>query len=261
MANETGSCHICGREGKLSFEHIPPRSMGNNHGVRSYRGVDIIKKAGGFDASVRDGVRYAKMRRGAGFSTLCAKCNSYLGANYVREFTGCVKELGASFIRNPPGGDARAIHLEGGKINILAFFKHVISNFCATTPCGSMADCRDFLLDRESNDFPGRYRLYMYAVPDPESMMITTGWMVPITKRGAYTLAHVAMFPAGFTLLDTALSDLIPPYLGCEITAMANQKWGERPDFILDLPLMSLERMLPVPLDGGADEGDASPCA
>lgn len=46
MANETGRCHICGREGKLSFEHIPPRSMGNDHSVRSYRGVDIIKKAG-----------------------------------------------------------------------------------------------------------------------------------------------------------------------------------------------------------------------
>lgn len=261
MASQMGRCHICGREGKLSFEHIPPKSLGNDHGIRSYRGVDIIKNAGSFDASARKGVRYKKLRRGAGFNTLCAECNSYLGANYVREFTGCVRELAASFIQDPPGSDARSIHLEGGKVNVLAFFKHVISNFCATTPCETMEDCRDFLLDKESNDFPGRYRLYMHAVPDPESVMITTGWMVLITKQGIYKLAHVAAFPVGFTLLDVEASDFIPPYLGCEITLMASQKWGDRPNFTLDLPLMGLEHMLPIPIGSEADNESDPPCA
>lgn len=48
MAEKPRRCHVCGREGALSFEHIPPKSMGNNHGVRAYRGVDIIERAGGF---------------------------------------------------------------------------------------------------------------------------------------------------------------------------------------------------------------------
>lgn len=259
MANETGRCHICGREGKLSFEHIPPRSMGNDHAVRSYKSVDIIENARRFDSSATDGVRYAKMRRGAGVSTLCAECNSYLGANYVREFVGCTRELGALFAREPIESGAKAIHLEFGKVNVLAFIKHVISNFCATTPYGTMTDCRDFLLHRESNDFPGRYRLYMYAVPDPESVMIITGWMTYRTTKGAYTLAHVAGFPVGFTLLDVAASDFIPPYLGCEITSMVDQGWGERPSFILDLPFMSLDSMLPIPM--GNVEGKGSVCA
>lgn len=255
MANETGRCHICGKDRRLSFEHIPPRSMGNDHSIKSYRGVDIIEKTGGFDTSTKEGVRYAKMRRGAGFRTLCKECNSYLGANYVREFAGCIKELKARFIQDPPSSNAKSIHLEGGRINVLAFFKHVISNFCATTPCGSMADCRTFLLDKESNDFPDRYRLYMYAIPDPNSLMITTGWMTLFSMKGVYTLAHIAMFPVGFTLLNTAASSLIPPCLGYEITAMADQKWGVRPNLILDLPLMHLKCMLPIPV--GDKPGEA----
>lgn len=248
MKEEPRRCHVCGSEGQLSFEHIPPKSMGNNHGVRSYRGVDIIEKARAFDASNLEGVRFAKMNRGSGVSTLCRDCNSYFGTHYVKVYTSCIRELGAHFLQQLPEEGSRSVHLEGGNVNLLAFFKHIISNFCATTPCGTMMDCKEFLLDRKSNDFPGRYRLYMFAVPDPDSMMVQTGWMSLLTKRGIYTLAHVALFPVGFTLVDEDASDFIPPFLGCDITSMASQQWGDEPGFALDLPLMSLEKLYPIPV-------------
>ena len=251
MPEKSDRCHVCGREGPLSFEHIPPRSMGNNQGARSYRGVDIIKRAGVFGASAKDGVRFTKMRRGIGVQALCGSCNSYFGTHYVREYTGCMRELGAHFVQHPPADDAPSIHLSGGNVNVLAFFKHVVSNFCSTTPYGTMLDCREFLLDKESNDFPSRYRLYMFAVPDSDSVMITTGWMVLYyANGGSVTLAHVATFPVGFTLVDVDASDFIPPYLGCDITPMASRKWGDCPEFALDLPLMTLDKMLPVPRAG-----------
>lgn len=253
MSEESDYCHVCGREGPLSFEHIPPRSMGNSHGIRSYKAVEIIKRAGAFDASAKDGVRFSKMRRGSGVQTLCSSCNSYFGTHYVREFTGCIMELAAYFVQQPPTGGA--IHLGGGNVNVLAFFKHVVSNFCATTPFGTMLDCKEFLLNKESNDFPSRYRLYMFAVPDPDSDMITTGWMVYLTKRGIVKLAHIATFPVGFTLVDTDASAFIPPYLGCDITGMASQKWGDRPEFAVELPLMTLDKLLPVPR-AGIEDGD-----
>lgn len=265
MAEEPRRCHVCGSEGKLSFEHIPPKSMGNNHGVRSYRGVDIIKKAGAFDASSLEGVRFSKMNRGSGVSTLCRDCNSYFGTHYVRIYSRCIGELGAHFLQQPPIEGSRSVHLEGGDVNLLAFFKHVVSNFCATTPYGTMLDCKEFLLDRESNDFPSRYRLYMFAVPNPDSMMVQTGWMTLFTKRGAYTLAHVALYPVGFTLVDEDASDFTPPFLGCDITGMASQGWGDKPDFALDLPLMSLDKLYPMPVKVSEDktesESEGSPCA
>ena len=254
MTEKLQRCHVCGSEGQLSFEHIPPKSMGNNHGVRNFRGIDIIKKAGAFDASSLDGVRFTKMNRGSGVSTLCRNCNSYFGTHYVKVYADCIKELGARFLQQPPTDGSRSVHLKGGNVNLLAFFKHVISNFCATTPFGTMLDCREFLLNKESSDFPSRYRLYMFAVPDPDSVMITTGWMVLYYEHGgSVTLAHVATFPVGFTLVDVGASDFIPSRLGCDITSMAARKWGERPEFSLELPFMTLNKMLPVPKAGKGD--------
>lgn len=249
MPEKSQHCHVCGSEGPLSFEHIPPKSMGNNHGVRNFRGIDIIKKAGAFDASSLDGVRFTKMNRGSGVSTLCRNCNSYFGTHYVKVYADCIKELGARFLQQPPTDGSRSVHLEGGNVNLLAFFKHAISNFCATTPFGTMLDCKEFLLDRESSDFPSRYRLYMFAVPDPDSLMVQTGWMTLFTRQGAYTLAHVALYPVGFTLVDEDASDFIPPFLGCNITDMASLRWGDKPDFVLDLPLMSLDKLYPIPVE------------
>lgn len=256
MSEEPQCCHVCGNEGQLSFEHIPPKSMGNNHGVRSYRGVDIIEKAKAFDASSLDGVRFAKKNRGSGVNTLCRDCNSYFGTHYVKEYTGLIRELGASFLQQLPEEDVKVRYIQCSEVNLLAFFKHVISNFCATTPYGTMLDCKEFLLDRKSNDFPSRYRLYMFAVPDPDSMMVQTGWMTLFTRQGAYRLAHVALYPAGFTLLDEDASDFIPPFLGCDITGMASQRWGDRPDFVLELPLMSLDRLYPLPVKAKEEEAE-----
>ena len=67
---------------------------------------------------------------------------------------------------NPPAEGEGGIRLDGGGVNVLALFKHVIGNFSATTAEGGMADCRRFLLDRENLDFPGKYRLFMFAVPE-----------------------------------------------------------------------------------------------
>lgn len=38
-------CRICGKEGPLSFEHIPPQSVGNDHTVKLYSGVDAVKSS------------------------------------------------------------------------------------------------------------------------------------------------------------------------------------------------------------------------
>ncbi len=37
-----GKCHICGTEGKLTFEHIPPRSAFNDHPAVLYRVFNLL---------------------------------------------------------------------------------------------------------------------------------------------------------------------------------------------------------------------------
>lgn len=101
---------------------------------------------------------------------------------------------------NPPAEGEGGIYLDGKGINILALFKHVIGNFSATTAEGSIADCREFLLDKENRDFPNRYRLFMFAVPKQEVGMLATGWAALLLNSEEavyYTVAAVAAFPVG----------------------------------------------------------------
>lgn len=247
-----GICHVCGKEGPLSYEHIPPYSLGNNHASERYGVSDIVSKTKRFDVSDLSDFHYKELQqRGSGFQTICSDCNSYFGRNYVREYVGCTRELGHMLIENRPKEEESGIHLEGHNVNLLAFFKHVISNFCTTTPAGTMSGCKEFLLNRESNAFPSHYKLFAFAVPSPSSNLLTTGWTTLFFKSSpitACTVAVVATFPIGFYLVDTAESSCILDNPGCDITSLSKCTWGDQPGFTVELPYMSLDKAWPTPI-------------
>lgn len=248
-----GVCHVCGKEGPLSYEHIPPRSLGNDHAIEQYSVTDVVSKTKRFDLSDLSSVHYRELQqRGSGFQTICSECNNYFGQNYVKEYIGCTRELGHMLLASPPKEDEKGIHLKGHEVNLLAFFKHVISNFCTTTEAGTMLDCKEFLLDRESNSFPERYKLFAFAVPSPNSGLLSTGWTTlffDLTPPTSCTVAVVATFPVGFFLVDIAHSTCILDNPGCEITSMAKCSWGApHPEFTVELPYMSLDKAWPTPM-------------
>jgi hypothetical protein len=68
---KTGRCWLCGIEGKLSFEHIPPEKAFNGQRI--------------FDDSVANILKNRNIRisqRGAGGYTLCERCNNNTGSWY-----------------------------------------------------------------------------------------------------------------------------------------------------------------------------------
>jgi len=72
---EIGRCCICGVEGKLSFEHVPPRSAFNKHPILEF---DVKKLIGNWEAEIKGKIQ----QLGAGSYTLCEKCNTTTGAWY-----------------------------------------------------------------------------------------------------------------------------------------------------------------------------------
>ena len=72
---ENGCCRLCGFNGKLTFEHLPPESAFNDVPVRVLQGMEIV--AGNHDP--RSG---RKKQRGSGDYTLCEKCNNDTGSWY-----------------------------------------------------------------------------------------------------------------------------------------------------------------------------------
>ncbi len=247
-----GVCHVCGETGPLSFEHIPPQALGNTNLSKAYSAVEIAELTGSFDFEGRGSLRYRQEQRTSGFSTLCSSCNSYLGRNYVKEYAAFAQSLGSLFISEDLS-DAKGVHIETDKANVLAVFKHIVSNFCGITQPGSMLDCKGFLLDRESNAFPGHYCVFMYGIPSMDSPMSTTGWCNDVTdpaKPAGYTVARVAVFPIGYAIVDTSRGNVIPNGLGCDITMMAQRPLGgERPMVALELTYMDTKKCFPRLID------------
>ena len=79
----TGICHLCGNNGELSFEHIPPKKAFNDCPV-SFHNYFMGKTEGGNNTQ--------HSRKGLGEYTLCHICNNYTGGCYGAAFIDWAKQ-------------------------------------------------------------------------------------------------------------------------------------------------------------------------
>ena len=77
-----GTCHICRKHTKLSFEHIPPRAAFNNCPAVSKQLFELINKHP--DNYLKE--KGKKSQRGFGAYTLCEACNNNTGGWYGTAF-------------------------------------------------------------------------------------------------------------------------------------------------------------------------------
>lgn len=80
-----GICSICGQFKKLTFEHFPPKSSGNNSSLKVHYLLEgdyetLLSRS---DISKNNYVQY---QRGVGKHCLCQECNSYLGSAFVNVY-------------------------------------------------------------------------------------------------------------------------------------------------------------------------------
>src|SRR5262245_8203037 len=73
----SGKCRICGKEDKLSFEHVPPEAAFNKATVIEYTLESWITKRK---------VKGKQRQGGIGEYTLCGQCNSDTGSWYGGEY-------------------------------------------------------------------------------------------------------------------------------------------------------------------------------
>ncbi|RYQ42342.1 hypothetical protein [Bifidobacterium pseudolongum] len=240
-----GTCHVCGKQGELTFEHIPPRSSGNDHKMHVYNGenVDNIKSSL-FGIGTPSGT-YAIRQQGMGFYALCANCNNLFGRHYDKPYArlGNAIRSDAKSMREALPEDGRGyISFDLSGFLPLSFIKRVIANFCVINSTESMTDCRDFLLDPASTALPNHYRLRMLIVPEPTKACMS-GWMKVlfgenIDDLDSVTLSCMLVPPFAFVLYDRDHSNMLPDLDG-DITSMASVDSSQRPNMTLNLPIMS----------------------
>src|SRR5512134_2855390 len=77
-----GTCHICGKYGNLSYEHVPPEAAFNNRRVLLASADEYWNRGVSQGQKVQGNV----LKRGFGAHTLCERCNSITGSWYGAHF-------------------------------------------------------------------------------------------------------------------------------------------------------------------------------
>lgn len=112
-----GTCCICGREGKLTFEHIPPHKASNGFPLKLYNVGKYITE---------NNARYSSLQNGAGAWTLCSSCNNLTGAWYGNAYVEFASQ-GITYYRKKAAGIISVPYT----IYPLRVFKQIVSCFAS----------------------------------------------------------------------------------------------------------------------------------
>jgi hypothetical protein len=152
---EFGVCHICGKFGKLSFEHSPPEAAFNGHRVLRVSFEQVLKN------QHPDEFRGRYQQKGAGTVTLCEKCNNDTGHWYGKAYADCA----AQAMRIVLGTGGRPTLEYPFSLFPLRVLKQIVCMFFSVN--GPLfrtrqADLVKFVLDKDLQSFPDHVRVYAF---------------------------------------------------------------------------------------------------
>lgn len=220
-----GICRICGRESKLTFEHVPPKATYNKSAVKYVSVMDLIQADEVMPWEL-DKVPGSISQRGRGGYWLCEECNNNLGDWYARPYKRFIDAL--MFVRQDIADDSyKSVELETKDIQPLAIYKQIISMFCDINANLSKQDgIREFLLDTESQEIDTeKYKLCIYLQKAgiekiaPISAKITLGEHEPVL------LSEISSIPIGMILYIDLPDGVKPP--ATDISSFVSCKYSD----------------------------------
>ena len=246
--NQMGYCHICGKYGKLSFEHIPPEDALNNNRAKLYTGDEALKKIKGEFA------KYQNQQKGMGKYTLCESCNNNTGSWYANAYSGIAREVAYNLHKKHELTHGNIITLCFRDFPTLQFVKQVITMFCSLLPLPEVQRLGfdKLLLNKENNSIDkSLFDLRMYLTPiTTRPVMIGPIVTICQTEFGFKDscVSELCVYPFGFIL------NLTPEYhieYGTSIMNLLDAEYNNVYD--MQYTLMYLERinkelLLPLPL-------------
>lgn len=235
----TGHCRICGHYGKLSFEHVPPKSAFN-------RGKVTTSPIGeGFDQPFDEPPRGRIVEGGVGAYTLCGKCNNDTGVWYAKDFAKWCYQGGRVLAMTD--GKPKLIYLH--YIYPLRILKQIITMaFSMNGPKFREfhPDLVEFVLNRERRWLNPRYRVFAYFNTEGTMRRIGDSMaMVNLNKgRNVIMVTEISHPPFGYVLTTDGTS---PSDKLTEISHFRRYEYDEWEVAPLYLPI--LDTHMPIPLD------------
>jgi hypothetical protein len=253
----SGKCRICGKEGKLSFEHVPPEAAFNKATAIEYSLESWMTKRK---------VKGEHCQGGVGQYTLCQQCNSDTGSWYGDEYVKWAKTAHdiLLFIERRPEHFVGKTTVVATLKNVypLRFLKQVVTclfSVAGTSPgaefAGNNPELVKFILDKYETYLPPDYRFYLRLYhssisrryPSAGKLTVTYsrddgGNILPHTLRVSSATALCEMTHAPFALTMTN-STGFPN--ATEITRFKDYRYDEQLNLVL--PLMIGRSSTPYP--------------
>jgi len=166
---KTGICCICGKQGPMSFEHVPPRAAFNKETVIAYS----------WEKNSCNRKSKAKpIQGGIGAYTLCQQCNndtgSWYGSEYVKWARTC-HDIAKSWRKFAISSSAVTLPY----VRPSRFLKQIFTCcFSTLTGPGTNAlaqrypDLKKFVLERDYKELPEGFRFFMNLYLPPPGKAI-----------------------------------------------------------------------------------------
>lgn len=240
-----GKCRICGKYGKLSFEHVPPQRAFNKATIVEYTLESWIAKRK---------VKGKYRQGGVGQHTLCEKCNSDTGSWYGDEYVKWTR-IGFDILQHL---DQHSEHFKDKTeilvtlkgVRPLRFLKQVVTCFLSVVGISPEAEFAQnnpelvkFVLDKQETYLPPGDRFYLTLNRLHRASVIRRHPIggklrVRIDKNGNIVPAEASVFseiahpPFGLVMTyGTGFPD------ATEITHFKNYKYDDMVDLNLGLAI------------------------
>jgi hypothetical protein len=235
-----GKCALCGKEGELSFEHIPPKAAFNNIPAKPVSGIDLLTKGDRYPWETK-GVPYQNLQQGMGLYSLCDRCNPFTGSaygDYYKDFAQ--KALFTVTSLSDPAVEGVVFQ----NIYPLRVIKQIVSMFCSTTPIPGIDDLKAFVLDKEMKGIDHRkYSIRMYFTKDDVIKWTGYNMICKVGEPSIVKLSEITAFPLGFILYFDP-EEIVKPE-GIDITCFADYGYNEQHDVVLPLVIRSVNTAFP----------------
>lgn len=234
----TGTCHLCGNYGPLSFEHVPPRSAFNSNPVYARKFDEIIGEDSLSDVSPSKGV---KMQRGNGGYTLCGKCNNDTGAWYGNAYLDWAWQ-GMRF--SEYSTISPSIHFT---FNIfpLRIIKQIICMLFSVNHDGfhkAQRELQRFVMDKERKYLDPRLKVYAYHSRSEKLRNTGIVAQMELGRSGPRLYSEVSFPPWGYLFcIDSPPTDkrLI------DISFFSGYGYNDWKEITLNIPVLPVETWIP----------------
>lgn len=244
-----GRCALCGKECKLTFEHIPPKAAFNSTPAKPVS-IEELLKGGNFTGKERlpwdtEGLKYQNQQKGMGRYSLCKTCNSYTGKYYGDAYANFAKIVSKA-INDISVNEASAICFE--EIYPLKIIKQIFSLFCSINGIKNpkLETIREFVLNKDAIGIDRtQFKLCMYFTKS--ELMKQSPMMVSVKFNSenyeSMAMSEITAYPFGFILYFDPTESW--DYHGVDITDFADVEFDTKANVVVPWCIEEVNNFFP----------------